>query len=802
MPELLQVKTADFELTVWASDISSRLMMYQRTLNRLPVADKHSAAELRLSAGGAEIWSMGQKVAGGDVEALSLPQPVFFENTEYQFEWIFNGQVEQAGLTHRSHRLNSAFRFIPAREPMPARLTGSIQTGNDVGWLRLPLRYRLNDISCEHDVAFEVLPTKMLLQRDLPVMYRMIDSHFPLWRFSLMMKTEQSAASSRHRGNFPLLWLAQFSRLREQFSLALDIIRQAPHSRLQTVVSHTRSDRLKGRIPHRLGTRVREDLARGQQHKRYRVEKKKLGVDTPENRFIRMVVLKSRQQLATFEQRLRASNRLPDRQRLSEAFLQELHDWQAPMQKMLEQSFLKDVGEYAGLSRESLVLQQKTGYSSIYRIWQELRFYLDALAGQSQVSMKSVAEIYEVWCFLRIRQILLDDLEFVEVASGKPSLVLRDFEYQLEDGLSGCFEFKRNDGVVARLAHEPVFRRNGKSIRSFLVAQKPDIVLEVTIPDGSGDADRNFLWLFDAKYRIETERSRLGQEDLGDIDGIDFAPSDAINEMHRYRDALIHLDGGQVVDGDERLKSRPVFGAFTLYPGCFEQLNESNPYAEAIKEVGIGGFALLPHEDPASGSHWLRQFLLEQIGVCSHYPERVADRLYVQDAARIPYHGMQQARYPDLTMTVALGGAGRRCKEYLDAFRQGTARWYHIPAATFARQYKQHVVNEIRYLALARTSDDQPATKQIDRVWPVLGVTRKRRHELTIEQAGKRSDSEEEFYLFELGRPLTLPRTVRKVPHRPVVNTMKLTTLSLLEKQEVFSLLGTVYPEAMSAVSR
>ena len=73
---------------------------------------------------------------------------------------------------------------------------------------------------------------------------------------------------------------------------------------------------------------------------------------------------------------------------------------------------------------------------------------------------------------------------------------------------------------------------------------------------------------------------------------------------------------------------------------------------------------------------------------------------------------------------------------------------------------------------------------------------------MTIEQAGKRSDSEEEFYLFELGRPLTLPRTVRKVPHRPVINTMKLTTLSLLEKQEMFSLLGTVYPEAMSAISR
>ena len=69
-----------------------------------------------------------------------------------------------------------------------------------------------------------------------------------------------------------------------------------------------------------------------------------------------MVVATSKRRLADFESKLRISNQAPDNQRLSEAFLQELHQWQRPLQKTLSQDFMRDVGDYRGLSRESLVL--------------------------------------------------------------------------------------------------------------------------------------------------------------------------------------------------------------------------------------------------------------------------------------------------------------------------------------------------------------------------------------------------------------------------------------------------------------
>ncbi|EGL53541.1 hypothetical protein MAMP_01256 [Methylophaga aminisulfidivorans MP] len=867
MPELIRLQTPDFEFSVWANDISQRLRVYQNTMaHRASANDVQPSYELRF-APAAQLSNAIEPqglVADGLVQSgldesdlaenelvanglakhaeLTLNSPLFFENTQYQFEWVFFSEVTHARLTHRSQNVNEAFRFAPevktARGVVPARLTGTINTGNDVGWLRLPLTFEHNGKTQTQHIAFEVLPTKMALHQDLPAMYQAIDKVYPLWRFSLVEKTEQDAATSQQRGHFPLMWLANFAALRERFEQGLKVICAAPHSRLQPTVANIKAAKLKGRLPHKLAEKVKQDFANGQYDKRYAVEKKQLSVDTPENRFIKMAVSKSKRQLAEFEQKLRQSNQAPERQRLSDSFLNELHSWQQPLQKVLGQSFLKEVGAYTGLSRESLVLQQKTGYSAVYRIWQELKFYLDVFGNQSSISMKSVAEIYEVWCFLCLKQILEQDLGFELVENGATKLAQNNFfEYQLKDGFAGAFRFKRSDGVTARLAHEPKFTKKGQSIRSYLVNQEPDIVLEVTLPKSAGSTkadsleEKQFIWLFDAKYRIKTEKNRFDDSNE-DIESKDYVPDDAINQMHRYRDALIRLSEPRFSEprdskspssgnaGQSPKKSRPVFGAFALYPGFFDQATTPNPYAAAIEEVGIGAFALLPSQNELSqtestqtkscysGHQWLLEFLQAQIGTAPNvqtgqgneamYPVAgMAERLYVQEAARIPYYGMRQVLYPDLTMTVALGGQRGRDNGYFEQFEQGTALWYHLPQSTFLQKFKQHIAEEIRYLALASTSDTQSSTKQIDKLWPVKRVTVLPRYAITEDQAGKKSGSADLYYLFELGKPLSLQTPVTNVPHRPMKNSMKLTTLTRLESVTKFTEVEKVYEAAM-----
>ena len=312
------------------------------------------------------------------------------------------------------------------------------------------------------------------------------------------------------------------------------------------------------------------------------------------------------------------------------------------------------------------------------------------------------------------------------------------------------------------------------------------------------------MWLFDAKYRIKTEKSRFDCTNE-DIEKVDYVPNDAINQMHRYRDALIHLS--QSKPNSFAKKSRPVFGAFALYPGYFEQGDCPNPYADAIDEVGIGAFALLPSQRDQGycGHLWLSEFLKKQIGVGnglavgdSYNSAGIGERLYVQDASRIPHYGMKQVLYPDLTMTIALGGQGGRNKEYFKRFEDGTAKWYHVPEATFIDKLQQHVAEEIRYLALAQTSTDKSSTKQIDKLWPVKRVTLVPRDTITEDQAGSQSEKKDLYYLFELGKPLSLQTPITGVPHRPIKNSLKLTTLSDLEKAAIFSEISSVYLQAFA----
>ncbi len=825
MPELLKLTTQDFELSIWAKDITARAQTYEQTLRKR----SRLAEDKPIKPPGLELRFSPALTLAKSTQALSpiafhtLASPLFFENTQYQFEWLFFRPTSLAKLVHRSRAISDAFRFTPEtptpRGIIPARLSGTLNTGNDVGWLRLALEYEAAGQVFKQHFAFEILPTKMALHQDLPAMYEAIDRHYKLWRFSLVEKTEQEAGISKQSGHFPLMWLANFERLRQRFEQGLRLICAAPHSRLQPLVAQVKAEKLKGRLSPKLGERVKQDLAQGLHHKNYRVERKKLSVDTPENRFIKMAVSRSKKQLAQFEAKLRANNQAPEQQRLSDAFLDELHAWQQPLQKLLQSSFLTEVGDYAGLKRESLVLQQKTGYSSVYRIWQELKLYLDVFGSQASISMKSIAEIYEIWCFLSLKQLLEEELGF-ELDPNQPAAQLSQndfFEYKLKDGFAGAFCFKRSDGTSARLAHEPKFTKKGQPIRSYLVSQEPDIVLEVTFPQAGQPSDQgqSFIWLFDAKYRIKTDKSRFDLADEFDIQFKDYAPDDAINQMHRYRDALIQLS--QQTEGSRSSgaaskklveKSRPVLGAFALYPGFFDQTQETNPYAEVIDEIGIGAFALLPspQEGSAFGHQWLLDFLKNQIGVPDKQDARKqpyssavrAEQLYIQEAARIPFGSMQQTLYPDLTLTAALGPQKGRDKGYLERFEQGQAHWYHIKQRAIVQlearlQKELHLAKEVRYLALALPSKQHSSAKQIEQVWPVKGVALLPRYAITQEQAGKASTSYELYYLFELGRPLRLQTAISQVPLRNFQHAMKLTTLTLLEEVEQFRGIQTVY---------
>lgn len=855
--DLIQLDTEHFHFSVWCADISKRRRSYTRTRTKRRVPETTGTRAANHSAGTsikfepkivvhaldiegrAEVFTQTEPsdsqsevlATNGELRSdIELHQPLFFENLQYLFEWEFSGEVQHAHVGHRLQRVADSFRFVHARRGTNARLHGTIQTGNDVGWFRLPLHVTMKDgRTFEQHISFEVLPTKMVMHSDLANMYRVIDAHVPLWRFQLAGKTEQRLERSQRRENIELLWLANFRQLREQFEHGLKVIAQSPHRRLQAHTKHVRAHRLKHRVPHKLAEKVREDFHNGRVDRRYRIENKRLSVDTPENQFIRRIVAQSRNTLQHLEARLRTHDKKPENQRLSDAFFDELRQWQAPLTNALNHTFLKEVSPYTGRHQESLVLQQKAGYSAVYRTWQQLKLYLDVLGDATSISLRSVAQLYEVWCFLRVAHILEHDLGFERIESKKATITQTGyFEFEYEDNALETMAFEHPTSKVAlKLAYEPTFSRSGLSssppdaIHSFSSTQRPDIYLEATFPTPDS---KQFVWLFDAKYRIasssearqdaDEEPSNTAASDadtlldsmpleLMPLDSMppDFVPPDAINQMHRYRDALIRIrDKPQTTpDSGSIRKSRPVVGAYCLYPGFFDQRSTKNPYQHAIDEVGIGAFALLPGTDNG-GAHWLREFLRAQLCLSGNNP---SEQIYLREPHRIPADGMHQVRHPDLLFMASLGETSARDDGYFNAFEDGTARHYHMPVKTFGLRFSQHIAHEIRYLALAPAFEQGSHTVAVHRVWPVTSVQTMPRSALSADQTGRTYTGTEEdgktpYYLFTLGKPVELHAPFGGIPQDAFRSSMAVTTLSKLQEADDFSTLEQVYGAVIS----
>ena len=126
------------------------------------------------------------------------------------------------------------------------------------------------------------------------------------------------------------------------------------------------------------------------------------------------------------------------------------------------------------------------------------------------------------------------------------------------------------------------------------VPQKPDIVLQLTKNDLQ--QGMKMTYLFDAKYRIADRQN-----------GVDTPPDDAINQMHRYRDAIYYKE-----HGSEALK-KEVIGGYILFPGDGEPDDVAMArFHKSIEEVNIGAFPLRPKD--RRNRRLLEDFIEQLIG--------------------------------------------------------------------------------------------------------------------------------------------------------------------------------------------
>ena len=177
------------------------------------------------------------------------------------------------------------------------------------------------------------------------------------------------------------------------------------------------------------------------------------------------------------------------------------------------------------------------------------------------------------------------------------------------------------------------------------VPQKPDIVLQLTKNDLQ--EGMKMTYLFDAKYRIDGK----------DKNGVDIPPEDAINQMHRYRDAIYYKDY------QSNTLKKEVIGGYILFPGDGEPTDVAiSKFRKTIDEVNIGAFPLRPKDQ--HNRQLLEQFIEELIATKS---QETISKV-------IP----QKGTFVEVGNRVLIGLVTNSSRKgYLQSFKDGNATLYY-----------------------------------------------------------------------------------------------------------------------------
>ena len=514
---------------------------------------------------------------------------VFFDNAEYPI-WIeFGKHVSNARFGSILQADNENFSF------RRGILAGFINYGNDIGKSEILIDYKVGSELRHFRFGFDVLSTKLNYHEHWRKIIEDIESEYRMLSLDYMRRTFHGFSPDAEGETPDLIWWSIFAGEQKKFISAIKSIIERPRHRLHGIETFLRADKLT-RIP----TSIENELAehRREQAHLYRVEQQIQSNDTQENRFLKHALGQITAKYEALKKRIEAIKGASD------PFKGEMQSMLDTLKHLQRNPFFRTVGRFNGMNQESLVLQRASGYSQVYRTWNLLRRAYSLNDGIYRLQSKDIATLYEIWCFIEVSHIVKELLGIdVDIDHRNRMEMNGIFTWELGKGEHSRILFRKNDVELAELVYNPKHtdkENDNISMENLVVptvAQKPDIVLQLTKHDQQ--KDMKLTYLFDAKYRIE-----------GRVNGVDTPPEDAINQMHRYRDAIYYKE-----HTSNELK-KEIIGGYILFPGDGQKADvEVSKFYKTIDEVNIGAFPLRPKD--VENRELLLQFIESLIGKAS-----------------------------------------------------------------------------------------------------------------------------------------------------------------------------------------
>ncbi len=581
--------------------------------------------------------------------------PPLYEQTEYQLYLRGANDGDTVEIRHRDPVITRALNS----QENGRVVHGSVNFRGQIG--RSLFSIYVNG-SRTLDFEVEVFPTKIDYESDYQDIVADVQSILTNLAYEYLRSTHQMGKLSGDRPPSKLEWLVLIEQIIDELDTAMNHIAQRPTRGLVRRERTTRLERIR-RVDSRVRSQVRRGLGTGSLVRldgfsvREQITERpaELTLDTMEHRWLRNQLVDIQRTLGQIASIYDCETELSSRRKRTSEGITRL---KSRVSRLLNLEPIKEADGDPPMGFASLQLVSAPGYREAYRLLMFLKMGLRLEGDLIQLAVKDLEVLYEYWTYLTVVRIIQDEHGPPQNLESLFRVRSSGLSVQLKQGEAQQVAFAAGKHRTIRIKYNPQFANQDTT----LIPQKPDILIRF-----EEDGWPIIQLVADAKYRIDaTDKYRQQFKSFG-------PPTDAINVLHRYRDAILEIDQ---TESDALGLKRSVVQAAALFPMNLSpdaDFHDSRLW-QSLERLGVGAIPVLP-----SNTAFLKEWLLSSVrqGGWS-----MADRAIANSADERSRDWRIAASEPVLVGTLRSPGT----QEHLDWVKSKRV-YYHPLTKTQQRQH-------------------------------------------------------------------------------------------------------------------
>lgn len=462
-------------------------------------------------------------------------------------------------------------------------LSGQFSFEDQVGETRIEIVDSANKLIV--GISTEVFPQKMDYKSDYKAMMAEISEIVQNLAYDSLKDTFRKSKAKLKGQSTDNEWWNILEALFEQLVSNLEVIKRFPKHEIINEEKVKPIDKVKSVSKRNLNWFLRNSQRSNNDGYGVRINnsyfthalsiKKSLTYDTYENRFIVWAVRNIIEQLRQYKKSIENNPNTKDYSSLT----YRMKSFQSRLQGIVNEKPFNEISVFEKRSYFSTSLSRGTGYRDFMHIYLLLTRGLEIADNDIfKIELKNISTLYEYWCFLKLVKLLKEDSgnvveyqDLIKVKSGK-------IKVELKRGNPSKVQFKKSDSnEITTIYFNREFVKDDKKV--FTYNQRPDYSIKFK----KNGFEKPFWYLFDAKYRFNEDKAK-------EINSYD-VPQDAIGQLHRYRDAILHT----VPTNSTYRSAIKNLGGIILYPYPLSEVAfQNNTYFKSIDQVNIGALPFLP----------------------------------------------------------------------------------------------------------------------------------------------------------------------------------------------------------------